>query len=389
MPRPILFLDPIGGIAGDMFLAAAFALGVSPRDVEKALSGLRVGGFSLRTSTVVRHEISGVHVDVVVAEPEHHPHRSLSEILSLIGGCHTLSPQARDRAQRVFRALGDAEAKVHNVPVETIHFHEVGAVDSIVDICGAVAVLDALGDPEVYCRPPPLGSGSVRGAHGTIPIPPPATLELLRNLPVRFEGEGELTTPTGAALVATLAKVETPPNMRVQRVGYGVGTKDWKDRPNVLRAVLGEVDEKQASVWELSVNLDDATPQLIGVLLERLLEMGALDAWVLPATMKKGRPGHVLGALVDAAKRDVLVNLLLAESTTLGVRYWPVERATLERQFETVETPYGAVRIKVGLRDGERLNAAPEFEDCRARAKEHGVPVKEVWAAALRLTQGA
>jgi uncharacterized protein (TIGR00299 family) protein len=382
--RRILYLEPVGGIAGDMFLAAAVDLGVSPDAIAHHLAGLGVPGWRFQLSRGVRHAISGTHLDVVLDAKEAHPHRALSDIRALIEGAATLTPAMRERALAVFTAIGEAEAKVHGVPVEQIHFHEVGAVDSIVDVCGAAVVLELLGSPEVWCAPPPLGSGSIRVAHGNMPIPVPATLELLRDVPVRFEGVGELTTPTGAALVKVLTRVGTPPDFVVEKVGYGVGTKDFRDRPNVLRASLGRAEARAEALHVLEANLDDATPQLLGHLVERLLVKGALDAWVVPVVMKKGRPGHLLSALVPGALRAQLVELLLEESTTLGVRSHPVERAALERTWREVQTPWGAVRVKLGLREGRVLNAQPEYEDCRRVAEAAGVPLKTVLAEALR-----
>jgi pyridinium-3,5-bisthiocarboxylic acid mononucleotide nickel chelatase len=383
--RKILYLEPVGGIAGDMFLAAGVDLGVSPEAIAQALSGLRVPGWKLAVSRAVRHAISGTHLDVVLDEREAHPHRAYADIRQLIEEAPTLSPKAKERALAVFRAIGEAEAKVHGVSIDAIHFHEVGAVDSIVDICGAAVVLDLLGDPEVYAAPPPLGSGTIRVAHGNMPIPVPATLELLKDVPVRFEGVGELTTPTGAALLKVLARIgqPLPPDFIVERIGYGVGTKDFRDRPNVLRASVGRAEARTEGLWVLEANLDDSTPQLLGYLLEYLLGRGALDAWVVPATMKKARPGHVLSVLVDTGAKETVVDTLMRESTTLGVRAYPVERVALERDWVEVETPWGRVRVKRGLRNGEVLNAHPEFEDCRKVAEAAGVPLKQVMAAAL------
>ncbi|MBU8898992.1 nickel pincer cofactor biosynthesis protein LarC [Corallococcus sp. H22C18031201] len=382
--RRILYLEPVGGIAGDMFLAAGIDLGVSPEALTQALSGLQVPGWKLAVKRAVRHAISGTHLDVVLDEREVHPHRAYSDIRQLIESATTLSPRVKERALAVFRAIGEAEAKVHGVSLEDIHFHEVGAVDSIVDVCGAAVVLELLGDPEVHASPPPLGSGTIRVAHGNMPIPVPATLELLRDVPVRFEGVGELTTPTGAALLKVLTRIGHPPDFIVEKVGYGVGTKDFRDRPNVLRASLGRMEAPRAEgLWVVEANLDDATPQLLGHLLERLLGAGALDAWVTPAVMKKSRPGHLLGVLVEGGLRDAVVELLLRESTSLGVRYHRVERQALARDWVEVETPWGRVRVKRGLREGAVLNAHPEFEDCRRVAEAAGIPVKQVMAAAL------
>jgi uncharacterized protein (TIGR00299 family) protein len=383
--RHVLYLEPIGGIAGDMFMAAAIDLGVSPADIERALAGLPLPPWRLRVSRAARHGIVGTHVDVEVgAREEGHPPRALREIRAMIDGCRSLSPAARARAQRIFEVIGEAEARVHGVSQDEVHFHEVGAVDSIVDACAAGVALELLGDPELLCAPPPLGSGTLQTEHGALPIPGPATLEILRDVPVRFEGVGELTTPTGAGILKALARIGPPPELCVERIGYGVGTRDPPERPNVLRASLatGEVAAEQGT-WMLETNLDDCSPQLLGALVERTLEAGALEAFVVPVVMKKGRPGHLFSVLAPGHLRDALAKLLFAESTTIGVRYHRIERLALERRFEEVDTPLGRVRMKLALCDGDVINAQPEFEDCRRLARERGVPVKEVLAEAL------
>lgn len=378
----ILYLEPVGGIAGDMFLAAALDLGVPLEDLEGPLRTLQVPGWRFAVKRDARHEITGTHVDVVVDEPEGgHEHRGWADIDALIGASG-LSAGAKDKARRVFRLIGEVEAKIHGTTLDAIHFHEVGAVDSIVDICGAAVALELLGDPTVYAAPPPLGSGTARIAHGVVPVPVPATLELLRDVPVRFEGLGELTTPTGAALLKAFATVAPPPQLVVEKVGYGVGTKDWKDRANVLRATLGRATAAASALEVLECNLDDCSPQLLGALVDTLLARGALDAWIAPVVMKKGRPGHLVGVLSRAETKQRLVDTLLEETTTLGVRATPVTRTELERRHESVETPWGPVRVKLGLRAGAVLNATPEFDDCRALAEKAGVPLKDVQAAA-------
>jgi pyridinium-3,5-bisthiocarboxylic acid mononucleotide nickel chelatase len=379
----ILYLEPVGGIAGDMFLAAAVDLGVSPRALEEGLRSLELPGWHLSASPAQRHGLTGVHVEVVVEQPHALGHRSLTDILRRIDSS-ALPERARARARSLFLAIGRVEASVHGVALEQVEFHEVGAVDSIVDVCGAALVLEHLGNPTVCCAPVPLGSGTVETAHGRMPVPTPATLELLEGRAVRFEGVGELTTPTGAALVRVLSQSTPPPEMVVERVGYGVGTRDMPDRPNVLRATLGRPTAGvDTGTYVLETNLDDCSPQLLGTLLEALLAQGAQDAWVVPATMKKGRPGHLLGALVEGDKQKALVELILRESTTLGVRSHRVERTLLARHQVSVQTPHGAVRMKVGMLAGETLNASPEYEDVKARAEAAGVPVKVVWAEAL------
>lgn len=389
MGTRILYLEPVGGIAGDMFLAAGLDLGVDEGALLHALSGLGLPGWQLQRRWESRHHIGGTHVDIRLHGPQQ-PERHLSDIQQLIWNCPTLPERAKGRALAVFAEIGRAESKLHGIPLQDIHFHEVGAVDSILDICGAAMVLELLGDPEVYAAPPPLGSGLSHMAHGHVPIPPPATVEILTGVPVRHEGVGELTTPTGAALLKVFARVAPPPVFTPLKVGYGVGTKDWPDRANVLRATLGEMSSENQrlsadgeAAYELSANLDDCSPQLLGYVLERALELGALDAWVVPATMKKGRPGHVVHVLADGAHREPLRKLLLEETPTLGLREAAVSRTVLQRRHDEVETPWGRVRIKLGL-DGERvLNAQPEYEDVRALARAANVPLKVVHAVAM------
>lgn len=436
MSERVLYLEPVGGIAGDMFLAAALDLGVPVEALEAPLRTLGLEGWHLEATRATRHGIVGTHVDVVLehsAEQHGHPHshgdhehshshgdhghshshedhehshshshshedhghshshsqggheahRGWREIDALISDSR-LSERAKVNASKVFRLLGEAEAKVHGVSLEEIHFHEVGAVDSIIDICGAAVALELLGSPRVLCSAPPLGSGTARISHGMVPVPVPATLELLRGVPVRFEGQGELTTPTGAALLRAFATVGRVPELIVERVGYGVGTKDWPDRANVLRASLATVSGAAPdSLVVLECNLDDCSPQVLGALVETLLARGALDAWIAPVVMKKGRPGHVVSVLSTLDTKQALERTLLEESTTLGVRETNVARTVLERRWETVTTPWGPVRMKLGLLGARVLNAAPEFEDCRAAAQRAGVPLKDVLAEAV------
>ena len=379
----VLFLEPVGGIAGDMFLAAAIDLGVEVKALEAGLQTLGVPGWKFALSRQERHAITGTHLDVVQDAKEEHPHRSYRDIDALIAKS-ALPDRAKQVALTIFKNIGEVEAKVHGTTLDAIHFHEVGGVDSIVDICGAALALHLLGWPEVFTTPPPLGSGTIRIAHGTVPIPVPATMELLKDRPVKFEGRGELTTPTGAAILKTLATFAQPPELIIERIGYGVGTKDWPDRANVVRASIGRrTTDTTSTLTLLECNLDDASGQLVGSLLETLMARGALDVWVTPVVMKKSRPAQVLSVLCDASTRTVLLDTLLVESTSLGVRESQVSRIALERRFDTVQTPYGPVQVKVGLRDGRVVNVAPEFEDCRALAEAAKVPLKEVQQRAV------
>jgi uncharacterized protein (TIGR00299 family) protein len=377
----LLVLEPIGGIAGDMFLAAAIDLGVDPRALEAALRTLPLGGWRLAVSRKTDRGIAGTHVDVVVEGPQPHA-RGLAEILALVDASG-LPPRARAAARAVFERIGRAEAKVHGVPVERIHFHEVGAVDSIVDVCGAAVALELLAWPKLVSLPPELGQGLAATAHGPMPVPPPAVVELLVGRPVRPGGPpGEAVTPTGAALLAELCEIGALPAIVASRVGYGVGTRSWPDRPNVLRATLAE-PAQGGDLWLLETNLDDATGQMVARAIDLALEAGALDAWAAPITMKKGRPAVLLAALADEARRAAVTRVLFAETPTLGVRRTRVEREALARELRTGATAPGRDRFKVALRDGAELGAQPEHDDCLALAREKGIPLREVIAAAL------
>jgi uncharacterized protein (TIGR00299 family) protein len=385
----ILLLEPVGGIAGDMFLAAALDLGVDRAALDGALATLGVPGFRLLATRAESGGVRGTHVDVLVPEGERRA-RHLPEILSLVDGSG-LSPRSRAAARAVFERIGRAEARVHGVAVEEVHFHEVGALDSIVDVCGAAAAMELLGWPRVLCAPPELGQGFVSTEHGRLPVPPPAVLEILKGIPVRPGGPpGEAVTPTGAALLAELVQVADPatfPALTPERIGYGVGTARWPDRPNVLRMTLGQ-ELAGGALHVLEANLDDCPGQLVARAIEAALAAGALDAWAAPLTMKKGRPGLLLGALATADRRDAVAKVLLDETTTLGVRFHAVDRIELDRELVPVATPYGEVRVKVARRGEATVGAHPEYEDCLARAREHGVPVKEVLAAAAAAFRG-
>jgi uncharacterized protein (TIGR00299 family) protein len=378
---PLLALEPIGGIAGDMFLAAAIDLGVPPAALEASLRTLEVTGWRLEVTRKTDSGISGTHVEVVVEGPQPHA-RGLTEILALLDRSG-LPARARATARAIFERIGRVEAKVHGVPLAEVHFHEVGALDSIVDVCGAAVALELLGWPRVLSAPPELGRGFHPSAHGMMPIPPPAVLELLAGKPVRLGGpEGEAVTPTGAALLAELAEVGPLPTLVPVRVGYGMGTRAFADRPNVLRATLAEPAEP-GELWVLEANLDDATGQMVARAIDAALEAGALDAWAAPITMKKGRPALLVSTLVAEGSRAAVTRVLFAETPTLGVRRRRVERDVLGREVRSVETRYGPVRVKVALLDGAEVGAQPEHDDCLARAREHGVALREVIAAAL------
>jgi uncharacterized protein (TIGR00299 family) protein len=403
----MVYFDCASGVSGDMVLGALVDLGLSIEALRQALAGLPLRGYRIEAREVKRAGIRALKVDVVVEEAEHrHGHRhanghghsrvrrGLREVLDLIERS-TLSPRVRDRATILFRRLAEAEAEAHATTVEEVHFHEVGAIDSIVDIVGSVYGLSELGAEQVFSSPLNLGSGTVTMAHGTFPVPAPATARLVTGVPVHGDGEGELTTPTGALLVTGHATAYGPlPLMKMERVGCGAGSRESSGRPNVLRLILGEslaTGGPGERVAVLETEIDDMSPQFCGPLVEKLLAAGAFDAYFTPIFMKKGRPGILVTALVDPARRAPVEELFFRETTTLGIRRWECDRTCLEREIITVETAYGTVRVKQATRTGRIVNAQPEFDDCERIAREQGVAVKEVWAAAFaaaRLREG-
>ncbi|HEX9919578.1 MAG TPA: nickel pincer cofactor biosynthesis protein LarC [Pyrinomonadaceae bacterium] len=387
-----LYFDCFAGASGDMILGALVAAGADARALREHLALLDVTGFEISFETVDRSGISATHAVVRTADEKQHRH--LSAILKIIAESR-LSETVKARASRIFERLGEAEARVHNVPVEKIHFHEVGALDAIVDVVGACIGFELLGIERFISSSLHVGSGTVEMAHGRFPVPPPAVVELLRDAPVyATDIKGELVTPTGAAIISTVcAEFGALPAMRVASSGYGAGTRQYKDFPNVLRLMIGETNEARATsekLFMIETNLDDASPQVIGYALERALALGALDCFLTPVQMKKNRPGVLVSILCRASEREALTGLLFDETTTLGVRSYEVERRALAREFVGVETEFGAINVKVARRvDGSVSNIAPEYEDCRAAAASAGVPLHVVESAARAAAQAA
>jgi hypothetical protein len=381
-------LDCFSGASGNMLLGALLDCGLNLSDLESALSGLDLKGWRLSAERVRRGQIDSILVEVEVTESQ--PERRFADILTLLEHS-SLDSRVAQRSGDVFRRLGEAEAAVHGVPIGEVHFHEVGAVDAIVDIVGAVAGFHMLGVERATCSPLPLGSGWVETEHGALPIPAPATAALLQGCPT-YGGPGgtELVTPTGAALVTGLCDTfGAMPPMTVRRVGYGAGSKDLP-HPNCLRMFLGDAAEPEPaaeSLVLLETNLDDMNPEFYEHVVERLLEAGALDVFVTPVIMKKSRPGSLLAALAPREKQAELMRILFRETTTLGVRVREVMRHCLEREWITVATPLGEVRVKIGKWEGRATTIAPEYEDCRRLARETGAPLKDIYdqarAAAL------
>jgi hypothetical protein len=388
----LAYFDCFSGISGDMTLGALFDAGVSLDTLRASLRGLNVAGWSISAEKVWKNGMSATFVRV--ATEDQSKHRSLSAILEILAQSQ-LSEAVRNNASAIFRKLGEAEASVHDVPLEKIHFHEVGAVDAIVDIVGACIGFEALGIQKFACSPLNVGGGSAKMAHGILPVPAPATAKLLQGKPTYSNGvQRELVTPTGAAIVATICDTFGPqPAMSVSAIGYGAGSANLEGQPNVVRIMIGEAAEKVVPGFdeEISVieaNLDDMNPQIYGYFQEKALAAGALDVYTTPVQMKKNRPGTLLTLLCKPQDANALMSLIFAETTTFGARTYSAQRRTLPRESVNVHTQYGDVRIKLSRVNGRILHVAPEFEDCRKLAVEKNVPLQRVISDALRAYEG-
>ena len=385
----LAYLDCSSGLSGDMFLGACLDAGLEAERLLAELGKLDLGPYEFKPERVLRAGLAGTRVEISI--PVRESARHLGEIEALIASS-ALSARVRERSRHAFQLLAEVEARLHAQPVEQVHFHEVGAVDAILDIVGACLALELLGVEELLASPLNVGSGRVLAAHGSLPVPAPATAELLRGIPIYSSGlEAELVTPTGAAIVSTLASGYGPlPPLKVERIGYGAGARDLPPHPNLVRLFIGERDTgpwTPAAVGEqfvaiIETSVDDMSPQLYGYLAERALAAGALDIACAPIQMKKKRPGLEIRLVARPEQAEALAGLVFAETTTLGVRILTARRCELERELQNVNTPYGEVRVKVARRNGQVVNAAPEYEDCRRIAVERNVPLKEVMAAA-------
>jgi uncharacterized protein (TIGR00299 family) protein len=418
----LLYFDCFAGASGDMMLGALLDAGLPIEALREALGSLAIGGYELQAARVLRAGVSATKFTLIEPEVAHaaappaasgpaaaqghvhthgdghthshgpshaaHPHRSLREIEGLIA-TSALSSAARDRAVALFRKLAEAEAAIHDMTVEQVHLHEVGALDSIIDIVGSVFALEWFGADRIVASPINTGSGMVKCAHGLFPVPAPATARLLTGVPIYANGPAmELTTPTGALLVTGHAQdYGVLPAMSVERIGYGAGDRDFVRFPNVLRVYVGHTQDGRPGEERVTVmqcEIDDMNPQLYGVLMEQLLAAGALDVFFASVQMKKNRPGTLVTVLSPPGKREALSQIVFRETTTLGLRYHDVLRECLRREQIEVRTPWGTVRMKVARQGETLMNAAPEFDDCRRLAAEHQVPVKDVQAAAVR-----
>lgn len=381
------YFDCFSGISGDMMLGALVDLGLEPDLLKSELVKLKLEGYRLSFTRTQKHGIAGTKAHVELTHnTDHHHGRHLSDIRQLIEDSD-LSEDIKAKSVSIFTRLGEAEARVHNTTVEEVHFHEVGAVDSIVDIVGSVIGISAMGIERIYSSPLSLGRGFTRSAHGVIPVPAPATLELLKGIPVRQTEIGsELVTPTGAALISTLAESFGPiPEMMIDKIGYGAGTKDLDEQPNLLRVSMGSMkrDYEQDTIKVVETNIDDMSPQIYDLLIDKLLGMGALDVFLTPIVMKKSRPAVKLTALVSSPRLQEICACILAETTTMGVRIYEADRKKLSREMVDVDTEYGKVSVKLGKIGDEVVKILPEYEDCKRLAREKNIPIMKIHQAAL------
>jgi pyridinium-3,5-bisthiocarboxylic acid mononucleotide nickel chelatase len=426
----ILYFDCFSGISGDMVLGALLDAGLPLEDLKRALGSLAVSGYDITTSRVLRAGVSATKFNVVEhndtshlhqphrhegsershgsdqqlqaadqrsqAAAQHlhdrgtHPHRHLKGIFNVIDQS-ALSPAARDRAKSMFQRLAEVEAAIHQMPVKKVHLHEVGALDSIIDIVGAVFALEWVGADRIVCSPLNVGGGTVRSAHGVFPVPAPATVKLLGDAPI-YSGplQKELVTPTGALIATSYAAAFGPiPAMAIEHIGYGAGERDNPETPNVLRVFIGRAADRPGKdvaerVVVIECEIDDMNPQLFGVAMERLYAAGALEVFYVPVQMKKNRPGTLLTVVALPERRSTLADVIFRETTTIGLRHYEVERECLRREIVNVATPIGTVRFKLAWRDGRVINAVPEFEDCAKLAAANNLPVKDVQALAVQ-----
>ena len=380
----ILYLDCIGGVAGDMFLAALIDAGASFSALESVVETLGLDSKLLTTTRVQRQSVGALHMCVEIERPAV-PHRAYVEIRELLEGA-PLPARVRERSLEAFAKLAEVESKIHDAPLDEVHLHEVGSLDTLVDICGAMTLLDDLEIDRVVCSPLPYSRTMIRASGAVLPGPAPATLALLRGAPlIGVRTAAELVTPTGAAILATVvAEWGSLPPLTLEAVGYGAGTADLDDRPNLLRAVVGtSADWATETVVQIETNLDDFSPELVPHAVARCFEARALDVWTVPAQMKKGRPGFVLSALARPDDAPAVARVILEETSALGVRLARLDRYELEREQVTITVDNAPVRVKLGRLDDRIVNVAPEHDDCAAVAAATGKPIKSIWAAAI------
>lgn len=383
-----LYFDCFAGASGNMILGGLISLGVNERELIEQIKLLNISEFEIEFTTANKSGISAIHANVKV--PHEHAHRHLHHIEKIINESG-LTDKIKQRAIEIFTRLAEAEAKVHGIDIQKVHFHEVGAMDAIIDVVGACIGFEMLGIEKFACSKIHVGSGFAKMAHGKFPIPPPAVAELLQGIPIySTEITGELCTPTGAAIISTLCESYGEINdINIEKIGYGAGTRDYEDFPNAIRLMVGEsqrskVKGQSSNLILLETNLDDTTPQVLGYVMDRAFELSALDCWFTPIQMKKNRPATMISILCNPENRHSLTELLYLETTTLGVRIKEIERECLERKFVIVQTQFGEIDVKIGLLNGKEVNAMPEFDQLKRIAIENNIPLKLLKEEVLR-----
>ncbi|MBI5747975.1 MAG: nickel pincer cofactor biosynthesis protein LarC [Nitrospinae bacterium] len=389
----ILYFDCFSGISGDMVLGAMADAGVDIKSIKKELKKLAMEGYDLKVSKVKRKGIKGTKVDVVVDKKKHFHHTSYKDIKRMIERSR-LSKKIKEDSLRIFKNIAEAEAKIHRTSVDNVHFHEVGAVDSIVDVVGAAICINILSPDIILSSPINTGMGMVKTEHGILPVPAPATAEMLKGFPSYSSNvEFELATPTGVGIITTMAKSSnTMPNMKTNVIGYGAGSKDFSESPNLLRIMIGETTPstplfkkggmggfEHDSITVIESNIDDMNPQFYDHIMSRLFKEGALDVFMTPIIMKKNRPAVKITALSENDSVNRLADILLGETTSFGLRMYNTERVKLEKEIKTIKTEYGNVKVKIGKRKGAVISITPEYEDCKKIAEEKGIPIKYIY----------
>jgi pyridinium-3,5-bisthiocarboxylic acid mononucleotide nickel chelatase len=382
------YFDCYSGISGDMILGALVDLGVDIKHVRKALKKIDLKGYKLEAKKIQRNGLACTQITVAVEKSKHkHPHRSFSNIRKLIKQS-SLPSKVKNNSIEIFRRIAKVEAQIHNTTIEKIHFHEVGGVDSIVDIVGGVWAIESLKLDKIYSSALNVGEGFIDCVHGFLPVPAPATLKLLKGIPVFSTGvKTELTTPTGAAVIGFYAeKFQSMPAMTISGDGNGAGSRVIPSIPNLLRVMVGEMPVRESeNLFMIETNIDDMNPEIFDAVMESLFNAGALDVYFSSVIMKKNRPATKVSVLAEKQEREILSKILLRETTSFGVRFYEVGRFTLEREIQKLKTSYGVIKIKIGTLDGETVQAAPEFEDCRNAAYKKKLPVKKVYDDVLAL----
>ena len=390
-PIRAAYFDCYSGISGDMILAALKDLGVKLKDIEVNLKKIDLKGYKLQKKCVQRNGIAGIQIKIVskLKNKTSHPHRKFSDIKKIISNSN-LSSIVKSNSIEIFKNIAKVEAQIHKTTIEKIHFHEIGGIDSIVDIVGGVWAIESLKLDKIYCSALNVGEGFVDCAHGRLPVPAPATLKLLKGIPTFSSGvKKELTTPTGAAIIGFYAdKFQSMPIMKILKDGYGAGERIVSSIPNLLRVILGEIEESGSEkLVMIETNIDDMNPEIYDSVMESLFKLGAIDVFFSPIFMKKNRPATKISVLAEIFDRELLSKILLTETSSFGIRFYEVDRITLDRELKPLKTSFGIIKIKVGRLDGKIIQATPEFEDCKNAARKNKIPVKNVYESSLAIAQ--